>query len=532
MNKLRASLPFIAVTIVFLATLSVVTLSSVRVNDGNLVYTLDDPYIHMAIAKNLATHGVFGVTRFAFSSSSSSPLWIVLLAVSYRLLGVSAWMPGVLAALFAVAALYGTDVLARRLGVRAWGRFFAALSVAYFSPLIPVVSTGMEHSMHAFFAITLVSATLSFTQDPKRRKLVVLGIAGFLAVGARYESLFLVVPLAGMLVFMKQWRGASTLLATSTLPIIAYGVLSFSHGSYFLPNSLMLKGHFPHVDGLESVAMALGYRGFGLLTMTRHLLAISILLLLGAGKPHRRDISAFIALSLVCSLMLHLQFASVGWFYRYEAYLIAVSLPVIASLYFADFAPSASRFPRPQKASSRIALLGCMVLLLWPLHHRAKESLAQVVAASSHIYRQQYHMADFIRRMYPPSVRVALNDLGAVSFYTDADILDLWGLGSTEVMRAKRKGAYDTEMIRQLLTKRQVDVVMVYSNWFFGHVALPDSLIPVADWTTTDNYFGKTVSFLALSEDRARALRERLRRYEGKLPPSVEVAYGITEQPP
>jgi len=75
---------------------------SVVRNDGHLVYALDDAYIHMAMAKNLATHGVWGVTPNGFTSSSSSPLWVLLLAVSYRLLGVTHLVPLLLNAIFAI----------------------------------------------------------------------------------------------------------------------------------------------------------------------------------------------------------------------------------------------------------------------------------------------------------------------------------------------------------------------------------------------------------------------------------------------
>jgi|BioPla2DNA2_1021312.scaffolds.fasta_scaffold50909_1 hypothetical protein len=532
MRRLKNNLPFLVGSLILVVGLYWIIADSVRENNGHLVYTLDDPYIHMSIAKNLATHGVFGVTRFEFSSSTSSPLWTLLLALSYRIIGVKDWLPGLFAAFFALATLYQTQSLTRLMGVRLWAQLLTVLLVAYFTPMIALVSTGMEHAMHAFFASSLLAATLSFTLHPTRRTLAWLCTNAFLAVAARYESGFLVAPLAVLLLCRKQWRPAVALTATAILPILAYGAVSLWNGSFLLPNSLMLKGHFPQIEGLKSFILAVGYYGFGRLTATNHLFVLSLLLLLGATRRHSDNLLPLVALAICASLLMHLQLASLGWFYRYEAYLVAISLPVITALYLRDLSLSAAAALARKRMLATLALLGCIVLVCGPLHRRAKESLENVARASNHIYRQQFHMGQFIKQEYAPGVSVALNDLGAVSYFADAKIVDLWGLGTIEVARAKRRGDYNTATIHQLVTTRQVDVVMVYTNWFKGDHALPDDLIHVADWTTTSNYFGKTVSFLALSQEKSAELGERLRRYEANLPPSVEVEYEITEQSP
>jgi hypothetical protein len=49
-----------------------------RFTNGTFVYPLDDTYIGMAIARNLAMHGVLGITSREFSSSGSSPLFWAL----------------------------------------------------------------------------------------------------------------------------------------------------------------------------------------------------------------------------------------------------------------------------------------------------------------------------------------------------------------------------------------------------------------------------------------------------------------------
>jgi len=81
-------LPFVAAALLFVSLLLLVLYQSYSANQSHLVYALDDAYIHMAIAKNLTLHGVFGVTRYHFSSSTSSPLWTLLLAACFKVLGV------------------------------------------------------------------------------------------------------------------------------------------------------------------------------------------------------------------------------------------------------------------------------------------------------------------------------------------------------------------------------------------------------------------------------------------------------------
>src|SRR5262245_41975086 len=56
---------------------------SLRLN-GRLLYTIDDAYIHMAMARNLAEHATYGLVPSVFSSASSSPLWTVLMGHSSR----------------------------------------------------------------------------------------------------------------------------------------------------------------------------------------------------------------------------------------------------------------------------------------------------------------------------------------------------------------------------------------------------------------------------------------------------------------
>src|SRR3954447_15747321 len=63
---------------VYLTLVAALLLSIAHRTGGHFVYALDDPYIHLALAENLA-HGHYGLNATEFASPSSSILWPFLL---------------------------------------------------------------------------------------------------------------------------------------------------------------------------------------------------------------------------------------------------------------------------------------------------------------------------------------------------------------------------------------------------------------------------------------------------------------------
>src|SRR5438477_7234491 len=96
---------FAAIGLLWVSVAALLVISA-RQNNGRMMYALDDAYIHMAMAKNFAQHGVWGITSHGFSSSSSSLLWTLLLSLCYLVFGVQDSTLLVLNVVFASAVLF------------------------------------------------------------------------------------------------------------------------------------------------------------------------------------------------------------------------------------------------------------------------------------------------------------------------------------------------------------------------------------------------------------------------------------------
>ncbi len=228
---------------------------------------------------------------------------------------------------------------------------------------------------------------------------------------------------------------------SALLPVAVFGAISVANGSYFLPNPLMVKAVGENTSMLSALLKPFGSEDVAFLENNR---AMPILLALGllgalAQLRARRDLfdpKVLLPLLLVGMILLHghFVFSPLYWAYRYDAYLVGFGL-FVAAVVLTDLRVPV-RLPRG-------ALAAVLVAALVPLVASVGEGLVPdaEIEGMRNTYLEEYQTAEFIRLYYPRDA-VIVNDLGAVTYYTEARILDLVGLGDIEPVAIMRHAAY------------------------------------------------------------------------------------------
>ncbi len=309
------------------------------------------------------------------------------------------------------------------------------------------------------------------------------------------------------------------------LPIVGYGLISTAHGWYFLPNSLYLRGPDvePGMKVLQVIKTAVTSADLSVLVLVAALMAATRMRK-SASLPGRWPSVEWSAptaamVIFVLSASIHLAAARTGWFYRYEAYLVALGITVVA-------AGLAERPPQSLKLGyvravglSLVALVSAVGLV--SLVARGVNSYREIPGAVSNIYQQQYQMGLFLREFYPGAGVVA-NDIGAINYLADIHNLDSYGLGSLEVLQAKQEGRYDSAELGRLAADAHSQIALVYDGWLPPGGA-PSGWTLVGQWTieNLNVVADDTISFYAISPDEEARLARHLQAFSAQLPATV-----------
>jgi hypothetical protein len=500
-----------AVGAVALVTLLLAALS-LRRTGGVFVYVLDDPAIHLTVARRLAYDGTWGVVPGQFQSASSSPLWTLLLAATQLVVRGRAgeYVPLVLNV---AAALVVVRLLAPEL--RRFDPFTAVVVGVVFLFLPGLAFMGMEHTLHMALVLAAVLAV-------ERRQTVPAMALVFLAALTRGETVFVVVGLVvalgvvGSLPWRRWLLAAVQLGGAAAVALGTVAVCDLAFGQEVLPNSVMAKSFGARGDTRRSLGAA--WERLWTDPLLAVLLLLSLALVVAAWR--RKDWSGpalFPAVVVVVATLLHVELAAVSRSLRYEGYLLGIgvlvflrALPELVRLVHR------SRWPVAQRVGPAV-----LVLALVPFAALQVIRTAQVPDEVGVMYEQRYQVARFLDDSYDTDA-VAIGELGYIGLYHDGPLTDIYGLGDHEVLTAHLDDRDGPGFWRQLQRQRGFRVVAMFD--FSIREDIPDDWILVGSWRSPEASFEVTDFWAAVPEE-VGALREDLERYEAELPADVEVSY-------
>lgn len=511
---------------------------------GKLTYIYDDAYIHMAMAKNFAQHGVWGVTPHEFSSTTSSPVWTLLEAAIFKVTGVQEIVPLILNILAALSLLAAYAWIFQREGLPGWYSAILLVAAVLLIPLHFLSLTGMEHVLHTLLTVLylyLAASMLAETQISltSRPQLILYALTPLLVL-TRYEGAFLAFTVGMLCLLRRRYLLFVLIGALAALPWIIYAAINVAQDWFILPGSVLIKADRPReIHGLKDVIwLAVYYPRHGAIVMARDSVfaTLGILGMVFFWLEYRQRLGArttLILLMFVVIFFFHMMFGAP--FIRYYPYLVgALILGVgLAAYPYLQNMMQPHPLPPPRQRGGdqgegfsfpwninflqQFGVLGLVVLFVFaPLIDRGYDLFQRSPGAMTNMHDQQYQMALFVRQYYNDE-RVAMNDIGTTSLLTDFHLLDLVGLGTLDVAKKiVNKQPFGAVEIEQTAQAYGAKIALVYDAWY----DIPDSWIPVGYWSTPSAGFlgSDVVTIYAIDPAEEEQLAANLREFSGRLP--------------
>ncbi len=465
-----------------------------RMNGGHFTLTLDDPYIHLALAENILK-GWYGVNTSEFSAPSSSILWPFLITPiagmansAYALIAINtALSVGILATFLnaltntAGAADMDTPGSARRVMT------ILLISMIPAANMVGLIFTGMEHSLQVLLSVLIV---YGLTQEIERNDMPRwLPAVIVLAPLARYECLALSAP--ALLFLLVRGHRFSSLLTGLTLggALAGFSLFLLHLGLEPMPASVIAKSSVVSTGGGgSSVASNLAAN---LRATTANTMLVGLIALAYAALSTRRAAGQrLFAACMGSAVVMHMVVGRFGWYNRYEVYMWTAEILALAYLNKDWLLKLHTRL-----SPLRVALLATAFTAL--LCGKYVYTATSTPMAANNVYLQHYQMHRFATDFYKKAL--AVNDLGYVAYRNDQYILDLGGLASTEVLRARTSGN-DVVWMSAIAQAKNVRFAMIYDTWFRG---IPDPWRKIGELRLERGMVtaaGTAVSFYAMDE--------------------------------
>lgn len=477
-------------------------LQSVRQADG-FGFPLDDSWIHLQIARNLASGAGWSFNPGVPTGAATSPLWVLVLAPLFYLGGdITVWVKAVgillyLAVIMLVASVATQVTNDRRVGLVAGG--LAALQPAFLWAAL----SGMETML--YLTLFLLSLRSLLSVERRGAAAAYASTAWLALAGWARPELWAMLPLFwGYLWWRRRdlsvgrwWmHGGIALLATGSFA--AFNMALWNHPT---PATLMAKqAHIGTLNqSLNFTDMLAWLTGFiinidlilrsqnivlltcmvGLVLLVQQHSAVGQRLLLCLG---------IVVLGIVVVLLVNVGGVSFQSFRR-SAHLLAAMNVLVAAGFVAIYhllrrsslaadaglEGQGDALPRPWLRPRRDRWRDIVLLSLAGMALLIQIYAVRVWASRFGNDVRSINQADVAAGMWlaantQAGALVAANDVGAIAYFSQRPVFDMIGLASPEsidvLRRTLRMSEERDRQMKELLLAQQVDYVVIFPAWF------------------------------------------------------------------
>jgi hypothetical protein len=452
---------------------------------GQLGLPLDDSWIHLQFARNLAEGEGLSYNPGEMVPGTTAPLWTAVLSLFFVLPGSPLLWAKITGAVLFLGGVEAARQLSHELDLGPGLAVLAAALTAATGWLVWAAMSGMEIPLFVFLSMWGMVLHIRERRAPGRAPLS-LFLFGT-AVLARPEGLLLlalavfdrlVVPVRdqhGELELERPRLGSTIWGVLAGLIVIApVGLFNLVFSGSALPTTFAAKstGLERFLPNLQSIYKTLGifFREQPVLTMT----AVAGCLVLVERLGRRREAGLLPALWLLGLPVAYstlggvLEQTLVGNFGRYYFPLF----PLLAVLGVLGLERAAAALGWSLKVGKARVPLGVLALLLvvWPTASGVRRGLGRYLQSVGNVQQSDIAMAYWLKDRLPADALLAVNDVGALKFLLPNRILDLAGIINPEVpvymRQAMNEGRDWHQGILRFLDENRPDYLVIFPAWY------------------------------------------------------------------
>lgn len=442
-------------------------------------FPLDDPWIHLQFAKNLAEYGSFSYFKNeVVTAGSTSPIYTIILAAGFLVTKNEMWLSYIIGILFFAFSVYYFYKLSGTFFPKEnWLAIAAALLLVFDKWLNFISVTGMETTLYIFLLIACyyyyrkmnaigfaVTLGLTFWTRPDALAFIAaIAVDYFFRVYLKNRS-----PKENTDILLFEKKDLYKIAGIFGAIMAAYFAMNYIIAGSLLPNTYSAKLAYYSAE-FRSRSEFLKLEVWEYFTESAYLL-IFIPFVFGvfklASDSFKLKYNPLLPAFIFIALLIFMYWYKLPYAHRFGRYLMPVfPFYILIAVYGGrEFFRWFANYIGDSKLVNglNVILLAGTIVYFASEYNSTKEIFQD---QSRHIYIRQVETAKWLKDNTPEGSTIATHDVGAIAYYSDRKVIDVVGLINPEFISKLNTKEFAGFVEEQIINKN-VTYMAFLKEWF------------------------------------------------------------------